>query len=202
MVESKDLSIYKNMGIEKNDKGVYLPDKNTKWPEMTNEERSKVYKSLKEKDAGRLAQLDSKAEMEKKKVTDEVKKKLGMEVDDFWQQIGEQNFANEFEANDPLLKGMPVSMAILLTFKEKFFEQDLEEAGLKGKEKQLMLFCLNYLQNAPENKAKNPTSNIDFVPKNGHIKIQQNNDDLRWELQIFDPQNKIIFAGYLFPDDF
>lgn len=176
------------MGIEQNNQGAYLPDKDTQWPKMTPEERSKVYGSLKETYGGPLKRLDDQTELAKKRLEDEVKKDLGMEIDDFWQNINSLDLSNQFEASDPTLKGMPVSMALLNTFKGREI----------GQEKYLMYFCLNYLQNAPENKAKNPHGNIDFVPKDGKIIIDQNTD-LRFTLKIQDGRNNTLFEGYLFP---
>ncbi|MFA5793034.1 MAG: hypothetical protein WC897_04160 [Candidatus Gracilibacteria bacterium] len=189
------------MGIEQNKDGAYLPDKNTKWPEMATQERDKVYSSLKETYGGRLAKLDAKTELAKKRLEDKVKADLGMEVDDFWAELSGSDFRTEFKASDPRLKGMPVSQAILLTFKEQTIPGNAEKIGIKGKERELMLFCLNYLQNAPENKAKNPNGNIDYVPRNGTVKIINDEDDTRWRLRIEDVTGTKLFEGYLFPID-
>ena len=183
------------MGIEQNKQGAYLPDKNTPWPKMTTEERSKVYGSLKETYGGHVAQLDSKTELAKKKLEAKVKAALGRDIDDFWDQLRGLDLMNEFKAEDPKLKGMPVSMTLLLTFQEKM------PTGIGIKAQELMLFCLNYLQNAPENKTKNPHGNIDLVPKNGSVKIVANENEDRWILRIEDATKKQLFEGYLFPPD-
>jgi len=190
------------MGIEQNKDGAYLPDKTTKWPEMKNAERDTVYRSLKETYGGRLAQLDAKTELAKKNLEAKVKADLGMEVDEFWKKLRSEDYANEFKADDSRLKSMPVSMALLLTFKSKISTGTSEDAGLKGKERELMLFCLNYLQNAPENRAKNPHGNIDFVPKDGYVKITPNVEEDRWMFCIEDAKRNKLFEGYLFPPDF
>jgi hypothetical protein len=190
------------MGIEQNQQGAYLPDKNTQWPQMTPEERSKVYGSLKETYGGRLAQLDSKTELAKKNLEDKVKADLGITAEQFWLELNNIDIRNEFKANDPKLKGMPVSMTLLLTFQEKFNPYKAERIGIKGKEKELMRFSLNYLQNAPENKTKNPHGNIDLVPIDGSVKIMQDHSSNdRWTLQILDGKQKVLFGGYLFPPE-
>jgi hypothetical protein len=194
------------MGIEQNQQGAYLPDKDTQWPKMTPEERSKVYGSLKETYGGHLSQLDAKTELAKKNLEAKVKADLGMEVDQFWRRLDETDFRNEFKANDPKLKGMPVSMALLLTFQDegRMAQDDAKVTGIRGKERELMFFCLNYLQNAPENKSKNSNGKIDLVPKDGSVKILQADEahDDRWMLQILDGKQKVLFEGYLFPSDF
>lgn len=184
------------MGIEQNNQGAYLPDKDTQWPKMTTEERSKVYGSLKESYGSPLKNLDAQTEQEKQKLEAEIKKSLDIEIDDFWQEIRDLDLRNRFEANDPKLKGMPVSMALLLTFQEK------ELGDFRGKEKQLMYFCLHYLQNAPENKAKNPTGNIDFVPRDGKVVIAEADEanNFRPMLRILNKDEKVLFEGYLFPN--
>ena len=184
------------MGIEQNKQGAYLPDKNTPCPTMTTEERSKVYGSLKETYGGHVAQLDSKTELAKKKLEAKVKAALGRDIDDFWASLAGDDYSNEFKADNPKLKGMPVSMTLLLTFQEKM------PTGIGIKAQELMLFCLNYLQNASENKTKNPRGNIDLVPKNGSVKILWNETNDRWMLQIQDSKNNKLFEGYLFPPDF
>lgn len=189
------------MGIEQNNQGAYLPDKDTQWPKMTPEERSKVYSSLKETYGGHLSQLDAKTELAKKNLEAKVKADLGMEVDDFWDNTLNHDFTNEFKAADPKLNGMPVSMALLLTFRDKMLPGNAEAAGIKGKEKELMLFCLNYLQNAPENKAKNSKGNIDFVPKDGFVKIIGDDATDRWMLRIENSKREPLFEGYLFPNE-
>lgn len=188
------------MGIEQNNQGAYLPDKDTQWPKMTPEERSKVYSSLKETYGGHLSQLDAKTELAKKNLEAKVKADLGMEAEDFWGDIQNGSYECEFKANDPKLKGMPVSMTLLLAFQKGIPSEKAERIGMKGKEKELMLFCLNYLQNAPENKVKNPKGNIDFVPKDGFVKIVRD-DEGRWVLRIENSKQEPLFEGYLFPNE-
>lgn len=189
------------MPIEQNKDGVYLPDKNTKWPKMTPDERSQVYASLKETYGGHLAQLDSETGLAKKDLKDEVEKDLGTTLTHFWHEIlwSGEDYRNEFKADDPRLKGRPVSMALLLSF-QAITPGVAERIGILGKEKELMFFCLNYLQNAPENKARTSHGNIDFVPKGGTIKIDNQNRYDRWVLRIEDAKGKLLFEGYLFPD--
>lgn len=190
------------MSIEQNKQGAWLPDKDTPWPKMTPEERSKVYASLKETYGGHLAQLDATTELAKKNLEAKVKADLGISSEQFWLELNNIDIRNEFKANDPKLKGMPVSMSLLLTFQEKFNPFKAERIGIKGKEKELMLFSLDYLQNASENKSKNPHGKIDLVPKDGSIKIMQDHSSNdRWTLQILDGKQKVQFEGYLFPPE-
>ena len=176
------------MGIEKTPKGVYVPDKSTKWPSMKDEERSKVYKSHKEKYAGTLA---------------EYKHERDEASESFWDSvINDFQYTNEFNANDSKLKGMPVSMALLLSIRGQFDTRGGEDLGLKGKGRNMMMYCLDYLQNAPENvslrKENYPNGNIDKVPRNGFIKIEKTAED-RWMLKIQDENHETLFAGFIFP---
>lgn len=180
------------MGIEQKPDDVWVPDGQTKWPEMKDPERSQVYQSHKEKYAGTMAKY--KNEREKAR-------------DDYWMTVNEEfNYANEYAAIDPKLKGMPVSMALLLAFGREFSKPLAKSKGLFGKAKSMMLYSLNYMQNAKENvalrKSKYPNGNIDTVPSDGFVKISSVGVGTipRWQLQILDKNRNVLFAAFVLPN--
>ncbi len=186
------------MGIEQNKGGAWIPDKETKWPNLKEEERSKVYASHKEKYAGKLSNLKHEIEDDSR---------------DFWEEMlygfndDDHDFSSTFEASDPKLSGMPVSGALLSVFKREANNESADmtsKGSIKGKEKDLMFYCLDFIQNSPKNIALRnsdyPKGSIDKVPKDGFINIYIN-DKGYWMLNIEDKDHNILSAAYLFPED-
>lgn len=147
---------------------------------LEQEERDKVYRSLKEL-AGDLSE-ESRANLE----------------EETWKQIASPKLDYALKKPAEALKGMPVSQAILEAMKQ----QGLKEGGLSGRTpEQLMYFCLNYLQNAPENRQGEKgvgMNNMDKVGPNEWVEIFK--VEGRWKLRVIATDGKTVrMSGFLFP---
>lgn len=178
------------MGIEQNKGGAWVPDKETKWPNLKEEERSKVYSSMKEKYAGSLASSKRERDDLEHEIWDDVI--LGKDPAYAKTPI--------YTANDPKISAAPVSSMLKLEY-ERIFENDYNFTP-----KQMMFFSLDYLQNAEENQAlKNElgfSGNIDTVPADATLGFTYYKD--RWALEIKGApgskgESEVLFLGYLSP---
>lgn len=151
-----------------------------RYKNLTPEERDQVYKSL----------LELSGDLEEK-----TRGNLGEEV---WEQIASPKLDYALKKPAEALKGMPVSQAILEAMKQ----QGLKEGGLSGRTpEQLMYFCLNYLQNAPENRQGEKgigVSNMDKVGPDEWVEIFK--VEGRWKLRVIAADEKTVrMSGFLFP---
>ena len=71
------------MGIEQKPDGAWVPDKQTKWPEMKDDERDRVYESHKDKYAGTMAKYTNEREKDKDKYWHEIEIKETTENDPY-----------------------------------------------------------------------------------------------------------------------
>ena len=152
----------------------YVPKE--KYVGMTAQDRSKVYKSTKEALAGDL----SKASLES------LAKKA-------WDDIANPslNYSLKKKASD--LKGMPVSQAILEAFTQA--KKGNAEALGKRTPRQVMFYCLDYLQN----KEKMP--NIDLVKRDEYVEVYKEASTQRWKLRVTNDKGEVQrgMDSYLFP---
>ncbi|MDP2624658.1 MAG: hypothetical protein Q8P27_00555, partial [Candidatus Peregrinibacteria bacterium] len=156
-----------------------------RYPKMSQEERDEVYKSTKEALAGDLRTAPRNS--------------LGNRV---WNELASPALNYSLRKPAGALKGMPVSQAIL-----NAMTQQNGSGGLGGrKPMEVMFYCLDYLQNAPENRFQTGTpekgdtgiSNIDKVDIKDEVEIYAD-DAGRWKLRVIKPDGANRMDGFLFP---
>ena len=160
---------------------VILPkgDSPDRYKNLTPEERDQVYKSLLELsgDLGEKARTDLEAEI--------------------WEGLASPQLNYRLKKKEEELKGMPVSQAILDAMTQQF-----DQKGLGGRTpEQVMFYCLNYLQNAPENRQGEKAigvSNMDKVGPDEWVEIFK--VEGRWKLRVIAADGKTVrMSGFLFP---
>ena len=147
-------------------------DKPGRWPDMNEQERDKVYSSLKEVFAGKYGG-EARTELSRN-IYDEVAGASKAYLTD-----------PPFEATDPRLKGMPVSMVMLLAFQQ-------EPGMTEERAKNLMFYSLDYLQSQG--------INIDLVDKGDKISVYYNKEAERWKLKAVKADGTERFDGFIFPE--
>ncbi|MFA5842548.1 MAG: hypothetical protein WC882_02655 [Candidatus Gracilibacteria bacterium] len=160
---------------------VILPkgDSPDRYKNLTPEERDQVYKSLLELsgDLGEKARTDLE--------------------EDIWEGLASPKLNYSLKKKEAELNGMPVSQAILDAMNQQFADKGL---GARTPE-QVMFYCLNYLQNASENRQGDKAigaSNMDKVEPGEYVEIFE--QDGRWKLKVLaDDGETVRMEGFLFP---
>ena len=160
-------------------KEFYLPKKELgeeRYIRMTEEDRNKVYQSTKEALAGDLSKA-SRESLAKKA----------------WEDLAGPSLNYTLKKKATELKGMPISQAILDACTQAK-KSNLNALG-KRTPRQVMFYCLDYLQN----KEKMP--NIDLVKKDEYVEIYKEESTQRWKLRVLNDKGEVQrgMDGYLFP---
>jgi len=114
-------------------------------------------------------------------------------MDRVWTKIAAPDLNYAFTQTIDRHHSMPLSGAILSALKNHYGDKERNP-------KEIMYYCLDYLQNAPENRIGMYSSglgNIDKIYAGESIKIIQ--EAGRWKLRVFDPKGEVRMEGFLFP---